>query len=153
MLLNQSVPVAWQGCNQKMREKGVPLPGDALTLASVNRARAFTTFRSAEEAYISRAPPARLPRRGVMLFRLGDSPLPNHISFLWSKTNGAMFELLAVLLPLARGLDLFLLDFDKEMEAKLAEPTAAKLVPALRRFFGGWAREVRLGEKERRVAR
>ena len=72
--------------------------------------------------------------------------LPNHISFLWRGTNEALFELLAPLLPLARALNLFLLDFDAEKEAKLAEPTAAQIVPAMRRFFGGWRASEKIGE-------
>ena len=109
-------------------------------MAKVNRAPAFTSFDTSDDAYAEpgRAPP---PRRGVLLFREGDALLPNHLSFLWSGTNEAMFELLGVLLPLARALDLFLLDFDAEMDARLAEPTAGKLVPALRRFFDSFSRD------------
>lgn len=134
------------GCNEKMRERGATSPSQALRLARVNRSPPFTEFEGARGAYAqARAGPP--PRRGVLLFRRGrDAPLPNHISFLWSGTNEALFELLAPLLPLARALNLFVLDFDAEKEARLAEPTAAELVPAVRRFFGGW-RAARAGER------
>ena len=124
------------GCNDKMRERGATSPAQALMLARVNKSPPFTEFDSARAAYAQEA--GSLPRRGVLLFRRGrDAVLPNHISFLWRGTNEALFELLAPLLPLARALNLFLLDFDEEKEAKLAEPTAEQLVPAMRRFFGG----------------
>jgi hypothetical protein len=119
-----------------MMQNGAPSPEDALTLARVNGAPHFELFDCAEHAYgeqqMGRAP----PRRGVLYFREGSALVPNHISFLWRGTNEAMFELLSLFLPLARALNLFLLDFDKEMEVRQAEPTAAKLVPAIRRFFG-----------------
>ena len=124
------------GCNKRMMQNGAPSPEDALTLARVNGAPHFELFDCAEHAYgeqqMGRAP----PRRGVLYFREGSALVPNHISFLWRGTNEAMFELLSLFLPLARALNLFLLDFDKEMEVRQAEPTAAKLVPAIRRFFG-----------------
>ena len=116
------------GCNRFSETS----PADSLTLAAVNKAPPFSTFESADLAY---AGPS-LPRRGVLLFREGDALLPNHISFLWTRTNEALFDLLSAFLPLAKALNLFLLDFDTEKEARLAAPTAAKVVPALRRFFG-----------------
>ena len=63
------------------------------------------------------------------------APLPNHISFLWSEVDDAMVSLLSPLLPVAKALGLFLLDFDVYRENRDAEQTAALLVPALRRFF------------------
>ena len=42
---------------------------------------------------------------------------------------------IAYLLPLARALGLFVLDFDVYLRSRDAEPTARLLVPALRRFF------------------
>ena len=123
-------------CHIRMQQKGVTLPRTAITLARVSGSPRFTAFEGAADAYASGG---LIPRRGVLVFERGrDSLLPNHISFLWQGTNEAMFELLTPLLPLARALDLFLLDFDTEMEARLAGPTAAQLVPALRRFFGAW---------------
>ena len=127
------------GCNAFMQEKGASTLRDALTLATLNTPP-FTTFGSAEDAYASLAEaPRSLPARGVLLFREGDALVPNHISFLWGVSNQALFDLLAGFLPLAKALNLFLLDFDNEMEQKLAEPTAELVVPALRRFFGGFA--------------
>ena len=43
--------------------------------------------------------------------------------------------LMLVLLPLAKALGLFLLDFDVYLETRDADRTAAQVVPALRRFF------------------
>ena len=129
------------GCNEKMAEQGVSSPRAALTLARVSKSPPFTAFESANDAYARPPSPNGQPppRRGVLLFQKGrDALLPNHMSFLWRDTNEALFELLAPLLPLARGLGLFLLDFDTERDARLAVPTAAQLVPAMRRFYGTW---------------
>ena len=46
-----------------------------------------------------------------------------------------MASLLAPLVPLAKLLGLFLLDFDVYLEARDADATAARVVPAVRRFF------------------
>eukprot|EP00747_Dinoflagellata_sp_TGD_P083720 gnl/TRDRNA2_/TRDRNA2_162229_c0_seq1.p2 gnl/TRDRNA2_/TRDRNA2_162229_c0~~gnl/TRDRNA2_/TRDRNA2_162229_c0_seq1.p2 ORF type:complete len:189 (+),score=28.73 gnl/TRDRNA2_/TRDRNA2_162229_c0_seq1:550-1116(+) len=101
-----------------------------------------TIFSSAADAY---ATSGDLPRRGALLFGLirdiEPGLSPNHISFLWSRTNERMFELLAPFLPLTRLLDLYVLDFDVEMRDRLAGTTADKVVPAIQRFFGGFAAE------------
>ena len=52
------------------------------------------------------------------------------------------------LLPLANALGLFLLDFDVYLETRDADATAEVLVPALRRFFGGFREEARLEAEE-----
>lgn len=119
------------GCTRMMRERGVSVAGQ---LADAAAAGVPTTiFSTADAAYASGATPTAL---GAILYLEGEADLlPNHISFLWRGTNEAMFELLAPLLPLARALNLFLLDFDVEIESRLAEPTAAQLMPAVCRFF------------------
>jgi len=92
-------------------------------------------FGSLGEAYSD--PKCAPPGRGAFVFAADNSPLPLpcHISFLWSEVDDAMGSLLSPLLPLAKVLGLFLLDFDVYLENKDAEKTAAALVPALRRFF------------------
>ena len=93
-----------------------------------------TLFASLSEAY---ATPQRPPKRGAFVFASDNSPapLPCHVSFLWSEVDEAMVSLLSPLLPVAKGLGLFLLDFDVYRANRDAEQTAAALVPALRRFF------------------
>eukprot|EP00908_Phaeocystis_cordata_P017072 Transcript_28407.p2 GENE.Transcript_28407~~Transcript_28407.p2 ORF type:complete len:235 (-),score=70.73 Transcript_28407:46-750(-) len=94
-----------------------------------------TLFASLADAYA--APERRPPPRAAFVFASDNSPapLPNHISFLWSEVDDAMVSLLSPLLPLAKALGLFLLDFDVYRENRDAEQTAAALVPALRRFY------------------
>jgi len=123
------------GCNAFMQANGAPSPAEALSLSRVSGSHPFSTFESPRAAYAEPPP----PRRGVLLFREGQEVVPYHISFLWEASNEAMFELLGPLIPLAKALNLFLLDFDKERDARLAAPTAALLVPALRRFFAAFA--------------
>jgi dienelactone hydrolase len=119
------------GCTRMMRARGVSI---AEQLAAVAAAGVPSTiFSTADAAY---AAGAAQPAVGALLYSAaGADLLPNHISFLWRGTNEAMFELLGPLLPLARALNLFLLDFDVEIESRLAEPTAAQITPALCRFF------------------
>ena len=61
------------------------------------------------------------------------SELPSHISFLSARTNAAMVDVLAPLLPLARALDVPLLDFDKYALRPGSEANAVgqTLVPAV----------------------
>ena len=91
-------------------------------------------FDSLTDAY---ATPAKAPARGAFVFAADNTPapLPCHISFLWREVDEAMASLLAPLLPLAKLLGLFVLDFDVYLETRDADRTAALLVPALRRFF------------------
>ena len=95
---------------------------------------ATVLFQSLPDAY---ATPARPPARAAFVFAADNSPapLPCHISFLWNEVDDAMISLLSPLLPLAKALGLFLLDFDVYRENQDAKATAALLVPALRRFF------------------
>ena len=94
-----------------------------------------TFFGSLDDAYPSQT--ASIPKRGAFIFADDNSPspLPCHISFLWSEVDEAMASLLSPLLPLAKALGLFLLDFDVYLETRDADRTAAQVVPALRRFF------------------
>ena len=121
------------GCNQFM---GLGAEADLRPiLAAAGPGEQETTlFASLGDAYAS---PKRPPKRGAFVFASDNSPapLPNHISFLWSEVDEAMVSLLSPLLPLAKALGLFLLDFDVYVANRDAEQTAAALVPALRRFF------------------
>jgi pimeloyl-ACP methyl ester carboxylesterase len=117
------------GCNAFMN-KGV-----AFDLRPLLAGAADTTmFASLEDAYMT---PTKPPARGAFVFADDNSPLPLpcHISFLWAEVNEAMVSLLSPFLPLAKALGLFLLDFDVYRENRDADQTAARLVPALRRFF------------------
>ena len=86
---------------------------------------------------------SRQPRRGAFIFSKANGgggvavapPLPCHISFLWTASNEALAGLLAPLLPLAKALGLFVLDFDVYLENRDAQRTADQVVPAVRRFF------------------
>ena len=80
------------------------------------------------------------PRRGAFIFSEPEAGAaaarpPCHISFLWSQSNEALVGLLSPLLPVAKALGLFLLDFDVYRETRDSEATAAQVVPAVRRFF------------------
>ena len=121
------------GCNQFM---GLGAEADLrpILAAASPDGQETTLFASLSDAYAS---PKRPPKRGAFIFASDNSPapLPNHISFLWSEVDEAMVSLLSPLIPLAKGLGLFLLDFDVYVANRDAEQTAAALVPALRRFF------------------
>ena len=64
-----------------------------------------------------------------------DNTLPCHISFLSSRTNDAMVEVLSPLLPLARGLGVPVLDFDKYQVTKDSDAVNGKLVPLIARWM------------------
>jgi len=128
------------GCYRVMGGADYTIQG---ALLDADRANGFTTqrFTSAAEAF---APGTRC-RRGALIFseesRAGvpaAAPLPNHISFLWEQSNEALVQVLSPLLPLAKFLGLFLLDFDVYTETRDSEPTARLIVPAVRRFFNAF---------------
>ena len=58
-------------------------------------------------------------------------PLPCHISFLSSRTNDAMVEVLSPLLPAARALGVPVLDFDRYQVARDSDDVNETLVPAV----------------------
>jgi hypothetical protein len=58
-------------------------------------------------------------------------PLPCHISFLSSRTNDAMVDMLGPLLPVARLLNVPVLDFDVYARTRDSDAVAADLVPAV----------------------
>jgi len=60
-----------------------------------------------------------------------DKAVPCHISFLSSRTNDGMVEVLRPLLPLARFLNIPLLDFDVYEETRDSDQVAQSLVPAV----------------------
>jgi len=75
-----------------------------------------------------------LPYRSVYVF--SDSPSsPNHISFLAENVNDAMISFLSFLLPIAKALNLPVLDFDKYRDSRDSRATAAKVVPLIRKFL------------------
>jgi dienelactone hydrolase len=57
--------------------------------------------------------------------------LPTHISFLSSRTNDAMVEVLSPLLPVARAVGVPVLDFDKYQIARDSDAVNARLVPLI----------------------
>jgi len=58
-------------------------------------------------------------------------PFPCHISFLSSRTNDAMVDVLSPLLPVARALSVPVLDFDVYARTRDSDAVAADLVPAV----------------------
>ena len=63
------------------------------------------------------------------------TPLPCHISFLWTAITEAMIDLLSPFLPLAKLLRLFLLDFDLYIEQRDGEKVADSIFPVALEFF------------------
>ena len=57
--------------------------------------------------------------------------LPCHISFLSSRTNDAMVEVLSPLLPVARAIGVPVLDFDKYQTSRDSDAVNAELVPLI----------------------
>lgn len=112
----------------------VLLPRWADDLRSVFDDGRTTMLESLGSAY---AKPGKRPMRAAFIYNEDNSPapLPNHISFLWREVDDAMIDLLSPVLPIAKALRLFMLDFDKYIESRDADKTATDLVPALRRFF------------------
>lgn len=70
-----------------------------------------------------------VPRQAFVAYEGPGSP--NHISFLASRTNDAMIETLSPLLPVAKALNIPMLDFDVYAEALDSDRVAAELVPAV----------------------
>ena len=61
----------------------------------------------------------------------GQQPLPCHISFLSSRTNDAMVDVLGPLLPVARALGVPVLDFDRYQVTRDSDEVNETLVPAV----------------------
>ena len=61
----------------------------------------------------------------------GQQPLPCHISFLSSRTNDAMVDVLGPLLPVARALGVPVLDFDRYQVTRDSDEVNQTLVPAV----------------------
>jgi len=67
---------------------------------------------------------------------LGQEPLaPSHISFLNEQSNDAMVQFLSSLIPVARFLEVPLLDFDKYADARDSKATAQVMTPLVAGFF------------------
>lgn len=60
---------------------------------------------------------------------------PNHISFLSEQTNDALVSFLSALLPVARAMEVPVLDFDKYQASRDSKDTAQVVVPLVAGFF------------------
>lgn len=77
-------------------------------------------------------------KSGAVLLRRGlkdGHQAPCHISFLSAETNKAMISLLSPLLPVARVLEVPVLDFDTYLELQDSEEVAAATLPLIEDFF------------------
>eukprot|EP00439_Symbiodinium_sp_Y106_P037833 s1516_g4.t1 len=77
-------------------------------------------------------------KSGAVLLRRGlkdGQQAPCHISFLSAETNKAMISLLSPLLPVARVLEVPVLDFDTYLELQDSEEVAAATLPLIEDFF------------------
>ena len=74
------------------------------------------------------------PRRAALF--LEGPAAPTHVSYLAPAVNDAMQTFLGPLLPLARALNVPVLDFDRYGLVRDAEPTADRVVPAAVGFLG-----------------
>ena len=68
-----------------------------------------------------------LPPKASLIFKGADAP--NHISFLSEETNDAMVDFLSPLLPVARGLKIPVLDFDKYQLSRDSKACGDVVVP------------------------
>ena len=100
----------------RVREMGTLNDADA-------RRRAKETSGNALNAFLTYEPPGG--DGGAM------DGLPCHISFLSSRTNDAMVEVLSPLLPVARAVGVPVLDFDKYQIARDSDAVNARLVPLI----------------------
>ena len=71
----------------------------------------------------------KLPGRSFLVLDRPDAP--NHISFLSEGVNNAMIDLLSPLLPVARALDLPVLDFDRYQQSRDSVATARVVHPII----------------------
>ena len=72
----------------------------------------------------------RLPRRAAFVL-----DAPNHISFLCEGVNDAMIGFLSPLLPVAKLLNIPVLDFDRYQESRDSKATAAAVFPVIRQYL------------------
>ena len=100
----------------RVREMGTLNDADA-------RRRAKETSGNALNAFLTYEPPGG--DGGAM------DGLPCHISFLSSRTNDAMVEVLSPLLPVARAIGVPVLDFDKYQTTRDSDAVNAELVPLI----------------------
>jgi len=73
------------------------------------------------------------PRRCAIVFESDTGP--NHISFLADGVNNAMIDLLSPLLPVAQGLGIPVLDFDKYQMSQDSKPTAEVVIPLVSSYL------------------
>jgi len=74
-----------------------------------------------------------LPSKSMLLIDRPDGP--NHISFLTDGVNNAMIDLLSPLLPIAKGLSIPVLDFDKYQLSRDSDATAQIVIPLVRQYL------------------
>ena len=74
-----------------------------------------------------------LPSKAAIIFDRSDAP--NHISFLAEGPNDAMVQFLSPLLPVARAMDIPVLDFDKYAKVRDSRQTAELVVPLVSRYL------------------
>ena len=117
----------------KPRESGRFGPNPGITAAVDALPGTVARYSGGDVAELRRASEAGggegAPRRAFVAYEGPGSP--NHISFLSSRTNDAMIETLSPLLPIAKALDIPMLDFDVYAEALDSDRVAAELVPAV----------------------
>eukprot|EP00873_Tetraselmis_striata_P011541 jgi/Tetstr1/431805/TSEL_021300.t1 len=101
---------------------------EAVRARLASGAYTFLSAESEQDRIIKQATAA--PQRLALLLSR-----PNHISFLSERSNDAMLSTLAFLLPVARMLNLRLLDFDKYYESRDSRETARVYVPVVERFL------------------
>jgi hypothetical protein len=115
---------------------GTPIPGDVLFLSSMNDgAVSLARFGGikaipSDYAILNEATwstDSRIPARAALIYDRPDAP--NHISFLSGGVNDAMIDLLSPLLPLAQGLKIPVLDFDRYQLSRDSGPTAQAVHP------------------------
>ena len=116
----------------KPRESGRFGPNPGITAAVDALPGSVARYSGGGVAELRRASEAGgegVPRQAFVAYEGPGSP--NHISFLASRTNDAMIETLSPLLPVAKALNIPMLDFDVYAEALDSDRVAAELVPAV----------------------
>lgn len=122
------------------RQDGTPILGNGLQVASLNdglvmmRNGKVDDFVQSEFQVLQEATPYKvLPKRSALVFDRPDAP--NHISFLSEGVNEAMIEFLSPLLPIAKALDIPVLDFDRYQDSRDSKATADVVHPIILQYL------------------
>ena len=118
---------------------GSPVAGNYLLVTSIGDGLAnrfmsnpdaipSDVVRLKEDAAINQ----RIPKRAAVVYDRPDAP--NHISFLTESTNEAMIEFLSPLLPIARLLNIPVLDFDRYQVSRDSRVTADVYQPLIVKY-------------------